>query len=122
MLGTDRNVIDRASQGEKARLVAIMQHLSPVSARYEGMQFDIEAAAIRRREALASITCPTLTISTDDDRFGTGRRAREIANAVSVGHIVIYPTGGHALVGRQEELRRDVQAFLGKLNGSAQRR
>jgi len=122
MLGTDERVIEGASREEKARLTALMQHLSPISARHTGMQFDIETAATRHPEALASITCPVLTISTDDDQFGTGRRAREIANAVGTGHAIVYPTGGHALVGRQEVLRRDVEAFLGSHHVAAQRR
>jgi 2-hydroxy-6-oxonona-2,4-dienedioate hydrolase len=112
MFGTNPDVVRGAAPAERARLIALMRDLLPMSARSTGMQFDLETAAVRKPEPLALITCPVLTISAEDDRFGTARRAGAIAAAVVDGRAIVYPTGGHALVGRQEEVRRDVMVFL----------
>jgi pimeloyl-ACP methyl ester carboxylesterase len=79
-----------ADAGEKARVGQLLDHLLPVSPRYEGMQFDIHTAAIREPYSIEKITCPVLTISAEDDRFGTAARARYIANGVAHGRALIF--------------------------------
>jgi 2-hydroxy-6-oxonona-2,4-dienedioate hydrolase len=96
MFGTNPDVVRGAAPAERARLIALMRDLLPMSARSTGMQFDLETAAVRKPEPLALITCPVLTISAEDDRFGTARRAEAIAAVVVDGRAIVYPTGGHA--------------------------
>lgn len=111
-LGTPAAVIRAADPGEKARVVTILDHLLPVSVRTDGMQIDVRTAADRRLYALEKIACPVLAISAEDDQFGTALRAREIAAAVPNGKALVYPTGGHALVGRYRSAFDDGVAFL----------
>lgn len=112
MLGTDAAVLRAAPEAEKARVREVLEHLLPVSARRRGMQFDIATAADRRSYPLEAIRCPVLAISAEDDLFGTAARARQIAGSVREGRSVIFPTGGHALVGRHDEALAVVDAFL----------
>lgn len=112
MLGTDSAVVRTADASEKARVREIVDHLLPVSARVRGMQFDVKTAAAREPLDIAKIACPVLTISAEDDRFGTAVRARYIAANVANGRAVIFPTGGHALVGRYADALRERTAFL----------
>jgi pimeloyl-ACP methyl ester carboxylesterase len=114
MLGTDVAVVRAAEPGEKARVQQVLGHLLPVSPRIAGMNFDIETAATLVPFPIEKIACPVLTISAEDDRFGTASRARYIAATVPGGRAVIFPTGGHALVGRYGEALREITSFLQK--------
>ena len=112
MLGTAPAVVRSADAGEKARVGQLLDHLLPVSPRYEGMQFDIHTAAMREPYSIEKIACPVLTISAADDRFGTAARARYIAHSVAHGRALIFPSGGHALVARYAQAMRESVAFI----------
>jgi len=112
MLGTDASVVATASAGEKARVSQLLDHLLPMRPRAAGMAFDIKTAASPAAIPLNRISCPVLTVSAEDDRFGTAARAREISAGVQHGTTVVYPSGGHALVGHYDEAFREVTAFL----------
>jgi pimeloyl-ACP methyl ester carboxylesterase len=68
---------------------------------------------------LEKIACPVLTISLKDDMFGTSDPAEYIAATVPDGRAIIYPTGGHVWVGHDEEIWREVKAFLAPLGEDA---
>jgi 2-hydroxy-6-oxonona-2,4-dienedioate hydrolase len=112
MLGTDTAVVRAAEPSEKARVQQILDHLLPVSPRFGGMQFDIKTAATHEPYPIEKIACPVMTISAEDDRFGTASRAKYIATGVPDGRAIIFPTGGHALVGHHDDALRKVTAFL----------
>ena len=112
MLGTDAAVVRAAEPSEKARVRQVLDHLQPVSQRIAGMNFDIKAAATHEPYPIEKIACPVLTISAEDDRFGTATRAKYIAANVPDGRAIIFPTGGHALVGRYADALREIASFL----------
>ncbi len=117
MLGTDSAVVRTAEPSEKARVQQVLDHLQPGSQRIAGMNFDIETAAIHEGYPIKKIACPVLAISAEDDRFGTASRARYIVASVPDGRAIIFPTGGHALVGHDAEALRDITSFLQTLQG-----
>jgi pimeloyl-ACP methyl ester carboxylesterase len=90
----------------------ILDHLLPVSLRIKGMNFDVMSAATNEPYPLGKIACPVLTISAEDDRFGTASRAKFIAASVPHGRTITYPTGGHALVGHYADALRESASFL----------
>jgi pimeloyl-ACP methyl ester carboxylesterase len=112
MLGTDQAVVLAADLGEKARVRRILEHLLPVSARLAGMKFDLETAAAHEQYPIEKIACPVLTISAEDDRFGTASRAKSIAASVPNGRVILFPTGGHALVGHYADALRESASFF----------
>ena len=112
MLGTDAAVVRAAEPGKKARVQQVLDHLLPVSQRIAGMKFDVKTAAAHEPHPIEKIGCPVLTISAEDDRFGTASRARYIAASVPDGRAVIFPTGGHALVGHYADALRESTSFL----------
>lgn len=114
MLGTDSALVRAAEPSEKARVQQVLGHLLPVRPRIAGINFDIETAATLVPYPIEKIACPVLTISAEDDRFGTASRARYIADRVQGGRAIIFPTGGHALVGRYGDALREITAFLQK--------
>ena len=112
MLGTDQAVVLAADPDEKARVRQIVEHLLPVSARVAGMKFDLVTAATHEPYLIEKIACPVLTISAEDDRFGTASRAKYIAASAPDGRGIIFPTGGHALVGHYADALRESTSFF----------
>jgi 2-hydroxy-6-oxonona-2,4-dienedioate hydrolase len=112
MLGTDPLLVRAAEPNERARVRELLDHLLPVSSRTGGMQFDIRTAATPKPYPIEGISCPVLTVSAEDDRFDTAARARQIAASAPNGRAVIYPTGGHALVGCYHEALSEITSFL----------
>jgi len=112
MLGTDAAVVRGANHDEQARVQQVLDHLLPVGPRVAGMNFDVATAAAREPYAMEKISCPVLAVSAEDDRFGTARRARLIVSSVSDGRLVVFQTGGHALVGHMVDTVREGAAFL----------
>jgi 2-hydroxy-6-oxonona-2,4-dienedioate hydrolase len=112
MLGTEPHIVQAARPGEKARMQRILDGLLPISARFDGIEFDLKTAASPHPTPLDQIKCPLLAVSAEDDVFGTASRAREIAAAVPQGSTVIFPTGGHALAGRYDNSLTEAVSFL----------
>ncbi|MHB8419918.1 MAG: alpha/beta fold hydrolase [Myxococcales bacterium] len=112
LLGTEAAVVRAAAPCERARVQRLLAHLLPVGPRAAGMQLDIETAALRQPDLLEAIACPTLAISAEDDGFGTARRVTAIVSHVRNGRAVLFPTGGHALVGHYADALREVTTFL----------
>jgi len=119
ILGTDSEVVHAAGPPEKERVREIMEHLLPMSERTGGMEFDIQTAATRELYALEKISCPVLTMSAEDDRFGTATRARYISAKVRDGRAVIFTSGGHALVGDSSDVLREATQFLDTVTNRA---
>jgi 2-hydroxy-6-oxonona-2,4-dienedioate hydrolase len=115
MLGTDSAVVRGADPSERARVQQVLDDLQPVSQRIAGMQFDIKTAATHEPYSIGQISCPVLTISAEDDRFGTASRAKYIAANVPDGRVILFPTGGHALVGHYADALRDITSFVEKV-------
>jgi pimeloyl-ACP methyl ester carboxylesterase len=61
---------------------------------------------------IEKIACPVLAISAEDDRFGTASRAKFIAASVPNGRVILFPTGGHALVGHYADALRESASFF----------
>jgi len=112
MLGTDPSVVRAAGSSEKARVQQVLDHLQPVSQRTAGMNFDVKTAATNEPYPMERIACPVLTISDEDDRFDTASRAKYIAAHVPDGRVILFPTGGHALVGHYADALGEIASFL----------
>jgi len=111
-IGTPSTVLRSASPDERARVQRLLDHMLPIGARRDGLRFDMATLTAPPPAPLAQIACPVLTISAEDDAFGTAARAREIAVKVADGRAVIYPSGGHALIGIHADAVKEITAFL----------
>jgi hypothetical protein len=112
VLATDAALVRTAEPSERARVQDVLEHLLPVSARVAGIRFDLVTAALTEPYAIDRIECPILTVSSEDDGFGTAARARRVAQVARRGRAVVYRTGGHALVGRYAAALEEVRMFL----------
>lgn len=112
MLATDPVLVHAAAAEEQARVRSILEGILPVSQRSRGILNDARLSSAPAAMPIETISVPTLTISVEDDRFGTCDAARYIAATVPGAKLVTYPTGGHVWVGHNAELFGEIDQFL----------
>lgn len=112
LLATDPVLLQHASSTERARARGILWDILPVSARANGLLNDARLTLNPAPMALETIRTPTLTISLEDDRFGTFAAAQHIATTVPGARLISYQTGGHIWIGHDREMMGEVDAFL----------
>lgn len=120
LLATDPALVHAADHKEQERVGDILRNILPVSVRAEGLMFDMKTAGNPEPVALDAIRCPVLTVSMKDDTFGTYDPAEYIAANVANGRAVLYPTGGHVWVGHEDDIWREIEAFLESVGTNAE--
>jgi pimeloyl-ACP methyl ester carboxylesterase len=112
LLATDPAIVAAAAPDEQARARKILWDILPVSRRSRGLLNDAALAGNPAQVPLSNIHLPTLTISVEDDRFGTCDAARYIAAQVPGARLVTYPSGGHIWIGHDVELFAEIDRFV----------
>ena len=112
VLGTPPAVVEAASLEERARVAALVQDISPISQRQVGLSLEGQLTVERLSRPLESITAPTLAISAEDDLYGTYANAQFLARSILHCRFLGFRTGGHMLVGHNEEFMAAAIAFL----------
>ena len=98
---------------ERAELDRGAMTLFPVSARHHGTTYD--AATQSGSEplyTLEQVGAPTLLVSAEDDMYQTLPNARRIAERIQGARVLAFPTGGHMLAGRGDEVWPAVASFF----------
>jgi 2-hydroxy-6-oxonona-2,4-dienedioate hydrolase len=113
LLGTPSDVVEHASPEEQARVVKMVAQILPVEPRWAGMRNDMKVIGRLRRYDLERVSVPTLVVSSFDDEFGTYDAALYTAANIPKARFIGYTTGGHMLVGDEDEAVTAIAAFLG---------
>ena len=98
------------SRVDKSSIEATDNAAEPLSLRVSGI--NIDSAPELHEVPLEEITAPTIIISARDDLFNTLPSAEFAAAKIPGAKLVVYETGGHLLVGREQEVRMAVRMFL----------
>jgi 2-hydroxy-6-oxonona-2,4-dienedioate hydrolase len=109
-VGVQRSLVAAASQAEQERVMGIVKSIEPLSLRFPGI--NVDSTADLHELPLEGIKTPVMLISTRDDLFNTLPAAEYAAGKIPGAKLVVYETGGHLLVGRGQEARNVVRAFL----------
>ena len=111
-LGVRPELFASSPQAEQDRVMQIVRSIQPLSRRFPGINIDSNPDL--RRPVLEDIAVPTLVISARDDLFNTLPAAEFAAGTIPNAKLVVYDTGGHLLVGREQQVREVVSDFLAK--------
>ena len=117
-LATPISVYRTSDESERARALSIIKTIFPVSSKLDGLRNDAIIAAGLTQEALANILAPTLAISAEDDLYGTLAGAKYAAEHIPGARLIVYPTGGHAWLGHNNDVLVDVVAFFRTVSDS----
>jgi 2-hydroxy-6-oxonona-2,4-dienedioate hydrolase len=111
-IGVKPEVLATAPKAEQDRVTAIVRSIEPLSARVAGI--NIDSTPDLTRLPLETMAVPTLIFSARDDLFNTLPAAEFAASTIPDAKLVVYDTGGHLLVGHQQDTRVTVADFLFK--------
>lgn len=101
---------------------AAVEGMLPMSQRISGIKID---SGRRIPEGLPDglplqgINVPTLVLHARDDSLITYEKGLHIAGSIPGAKFVSFDTGGHLLLGRQDEARSEIKAFMDELAVSA---
>jgi 2-hydroxy-6-oxonona-2,4-dienedioate hydrolase len=109
-IGVRPELFASSPRAEQERVMQIIRSVEPLSRRFPGINIDSHPDL--RRPPLQDINVPTLVISARDDLFNTLPAAEFAASTIPDAELVVYDTGGHLLVGRQQAVRKVVGDFL----------
>ena len=112
LLATDPALLTQVPAGERERAYRILDQMLPISARWRGMLNDAQLAGRPTRMDFRRLRTPTLIISAEDDRFGTAGTAKAIARQMPSSQLLVFPDGGHVLLGRDEASARAMARFV----------
>ena len=109
-MGVEPALVAAAPEVERDRVMKIVKSVEPLSLRFSGI--NVDSIPPLREPAFEKLTAPTLIISARDDLFNTLPAATFAAGKIPGARLVVYDTGGHLLVGREDEVRTEIHAFL----------
>jgi 2-hydroxy-6-oxonona-2,4-dienedioate hydrolase len=110
-LGVRSELLASASEAEWARLREIIGAVEPLSWRAAGIRIDGKPDS--HHPQFEAIAAPTLIISARDDLFNTLPAAAFAAAAIPGARLIVYETGGHLLIGRQQDVREAIRVHIG---------
>lgn len=114
-VGVDPALVAKATPEDQRKVSQLIDDILPLSARSVGMRND---AALNLTEPdYQHIKAPTLVISANDDLLHTLPGARHAAERIPDAALIVFPTGGHVLVGRGGEVRAEIRRFVARRNG-----
>ena len=97
---------------DKARLDEAIRMILPVRPRRLGVLNEGKTQGLGRQFPLERISIPTLLISAADDLYKTLPVARHAASVIPHARLIEFATGGHLLLGHEQEVWRTVATFL----------
>jgi pimeloyl-ACP methyl ester carboxylesterase len=109
-IGVPPELAAAAPKAGQDRVMYVVRSIQPLSLRMPGI--NIDSIPDLHELPLEKISAPTLVISTRDDLFNTAPAAEFAASRIPGAKLIVYETGGHLLVGREEEVRSEVRSFL----------
>lgn len=123
ILGTPVPDYRNATPAERRTADRMLDAILPISRRVAGIRNDSLVSSGLTRYELERLHVPALIISATDDLYGTYEGSFYTAEEIGEGRFVGFPTGGHLLLGHDEEVRAQVTSFLAeRLQHKSERR
>jgi 2-hydroxy-6-oxonona-2,4-dienedioate hydrolase len=119
VLATPPELVDGAGAAEQVRVEATIANILPVRPRRQGLINDSDVTITMPRYPLEDIQAPTLILSAEDDLFGIHDSASYTARHLPNAHHVSWPSGGHLLVGHQQEAMEEIADWVYSFAGTS---
>ena len=112
ILGTPLAVYHGATTEERRKVDQVLRTVFPISKRVAGIRNDSDVAMNLTRFALEEMRVPTLVISATDDLYDTYDSGLHTAEQIRDAKFTGFSTGGHLLLGHEEEVRSEITTFV----------
>jgi pimeloyl-ACP methyl ester carboxylesterase len=121
VLATPLEQFRHAGPAERQRGLSVIRDIFPVSLKADGLRNDALVTTTTTAHHLERISTPTLAISAKDDLYRTDGGAKYVAERIPGARLILFPTGGHAWLGHDAEVRDELLTFLRGATSSQQR-
>jgi 2-hydroxy-6-oxonona-2,4-dienedioate hydrolase len=112
ILGTPVEIYRNATVGERRGVDQMLRSILPISRRFAGISNDGAIGSHLMPSALEGMRVPSLLVSAADDLYDTYESALHTAGQIPNATFLGFPSGGHLLLGHDEEVRARVTSFL----------
>jgi 2-hydroxy-6-oxonona-2,4-dienedioate hydrolase len=109
-VGVRPDLLAASPKVDQDRVMRVVKSIEPLSLRVSGINIDSSPDLCGL--PLEKIITPTLIVSARDDLFNTLPAAEFAASKIPGAKLVVHDTGGHLLVGHEDEVRGAVRTFL----------
>jgi 2-hydroxy-6-oxonona-2,4-dienedioate hydrolase len=117
LVGVPPSLIPVLTVAEKAQLDEVVDALLPAAPRRLGLLNEAKTQRPGREYVLERVSAPTLLISAADDVYQTLPVARHAAKIIRHSRLIEFKTGGHLLLGHENDIWRAVASALGHASG-----
>lgn len=112
-LGTPPLDFQNASARDQAETLRLVDRILPITLRSAGMWNDSVTNGSPPRYNLENLRAPALLIVAEDDLYKTFQYAKYSSEHMPNARLLIYPTGGHILIGHPEAFT-EIADFLAR--------
>ena len=112
LVGVPPSLVPLLEPNDKAQLDEIVESILPTAQRRLGVVNEGRTQQPGTEYPLDQIVAPTLLISAADDLYQTLPVARHAAKLIRRSTLVEFATGGHLLLGHEQDVLHEVAAFL----------
>jgi len=111
MIGIPQNLYEKLSPEDKQYADDMLDFMHPMSPRRPG---NIHEATIRplTEKAINTISVPTILLHARDDFLVSFDHAEFVHNNIHYSELVIFESGGHALIAETETITQRIRDFL----------
>ena len=114
ILGTPVEAYQNATTDQRRSVDQMLRSILPISRRVAGIWNDSVVSSSLTRYPLEDMRVPTLVISAADDRYGTYGSGLYTSEQIHDGEFVGFKSGGHLLLGHEQEVRSEIASFFTK--------
>lgn len=113
LMGIPSEVYRNFTPEQKALAQEMLDIMHPMRPRYEGTMND---GKMIRREGVSTtmISAPTIIIHAKDDALVSFNHAENAHAKIKKSELIIFDTGGHAMLSQMDKVREHVKRFLGR--------
>jgi len=111
MMGIPKDIYENFSPEQKQLAQEMLDVMHPMTRRYQGTLNDAEMLLVDEI-SVENISCPTLIMHAKDDALVNYSHALHSHERIPRSQLIVFETGGHAMLSQIEKVREDLEQFL----------
>ncbi len=111
MMGIPKDIYENFSPEQKQLAQEMLDVMHPMTRRYQGTLNDAEMLLVDEI-SVENISCPTLIMHAKDDALVNYSHALHSHERIPRSQLIVFETGGHAMLSQIDKVREDLEQFL----------
>ncbi len=111
LMGIPKGVYENFTPEQKQLAQEMLDVMHPMTPRYKGTMNDAEMLLVENI-SVDNITCPTFIMHSKDDALVNYSHALNSHDKIKQSELLLFDTGGHAMLSRIDQVRENIEHFL----------